>query len=298
MSSGGLPTLAVTTETPAMVLGGTVNAVVTITGNLDHKTRGVKVQLVRTALHRYTNLDVVGHGSHDTLVHEQVVVTDVPINFVDGTVRPGRHVVGLHVPEDGVPSATDQVKWSVRATIDRRLGADVKAETPVEVLAGPDRFADEASSEARYKGERCMELELSNRTVRPGESITGSVILRPTRAMTVTEVVVTFAVTIPVKKGLEGEAVAPRLLLEKALELRPGDTTNLPFELTLPNDAAPTVRGSLTTPPCHSVVSWDVAVEAKADLSGNDKTSVQGFAYLGINVYNTGVASPAAPGEV
>jgi hypothetical protein len=32
--------------------------------------------------------------------------------------------------------------------------------------------------------------------------MTGNVILRPTRAVTVTEVVATFAVTTPVKKGL------------------------------------------------------------------------------------------------
>ncbi len=113
--------------------------------------------------------------------------------------------------------------------------------------------------------------------------------------MKVTEVVVTFVVTLPAKKGLEGTAVAPQILLNDQLDLRPGDTKNLPFELTLPADAAPTVRGSLTTPPCHSIISWDVGAEAKCVATGDDKTEADGFVYLGINVYNADVA--ASPGQ-
>ncbi|MGC9962094.1 MAG: sporulation protein [Acidimicrobiales bacterium] len=286
--------MAVTTGTAPTALGGTVRAVVTITGDLDRKVRGAKVQLVRTGLHRYTNVDVIGHGYHDSLSHEEVVTTEVPIISSDGKVVQGEHVVSLHVPEDGLPSATDQVKWSVRAIIERRHGLDVKAEAPIEVLAGPERFASEASAEARYKGERCIDLELSTRTLRPGETITGNIVLRPTRAMTVTKVVVTFTVTMPVKKGLEGKAVAPQSLLHEPLDLQPGDTRNVSFDLTLPADAAPTVRGGMTTPPCHSIISWDVGAEAECAFSADDKTTTDGFVYLGINVYNTDVAPPAS----
>jgi hypothetical protein len=45
------------------------------------------------------------------------------------------------------------------------------------VLAGPERFASEATAGARYKGERGIDPELSTRTFRPGETITGNVIL-------------------------------------------------------------------------------------------------------------------------
>ncbi|MGO8875247.1 MAG: sporulation protein [Acidimicrobiales bacterium] len=267
-----------------------MNAIVTITGDLDRKVRAVKVQLVRTALHRYTSVDVLDHGSHNTLLHEEVVITEMPITSPDGKVVQGSHAVSLRVPEDGLPSATDQVKWSVRAIIDRRHGVDVKAEAPVEVLAGPERFASEATAEARYKGERYLDLELSNRTLRPGETITGNVVIRPTRPMTVTKVAVTFVLTISVKKGLEGTAVVPQILLDEPLDVQAGDTKNLPFDLTLPDDAAPTVRGGMTTPPCHSIISYDVGAEAEASLSADDKTGTEGFVYLGVNVYNTDVA--------
>jgi hypothetical protein len=103
-SSDELQTLTVTTETSSAELGATVDAVVTITGDLDHKVRGAKVQLVRTAIHRITQTNVLGHGNHDSLLQEEVVVTEVPI-ACDGRVVPGEHLVSLLVPEDGLPSA-------------------------------------------------------------------------------------------------------------------------------------------------------------------------------------------------
>ncbi len=286
MSSDELQKVVVTAGPSPTVLGATVNAVITITGDPDRRVRGARAELVRTAIHRVTRTNVTDHGSHDSLLQEEVVIAEAPIISSGEKVVPGEHAVSLRIPPDGLPSADGQVRWTVRAVIDRRHGTDIRAEAPVEVLAGPERFASEATSEVRYKGERSIDLELSTRTLRPGQTITGSVILRPERAMTVTEVVVLFVVTLPAKKGLEGNAVAPRMLLDEPIHLQPGDTRNLPFELTLPDDAAPTVRGSMTTPKCHSVISWDVGAEAKSAPSDGDKAGARGLVYLGINVYN------------
>ncbi len=172
--------MAVATEPVPTVLGGTVNAVVTITGEADRKVRDAKAQLVRTAIHRVTQTNALDHGSHDSLLHEAVVITEVPVSL-SGHVAPGEHAVNLRIPANGLPSATDQVSWSVRAVIDRRHGADIQAESPIEVLAGPERFASEATADARYRGERCIDLELPTRTLRPGQTVTGNVILRPAR---------------------------------------------------------------------------------------------------------------------
>ena len=83
---------------------------------------------------------------------------------------------------------------------------------------------------------------------------------------------------------------SPRNSPREPVDLQPGDTRKVPFELTLPPDAAPTVRGGLTTPPCHSIVSWDVGAEAESLLSPDDKTTTDGFVYVGINVYNADVS--------
>jgi hypothetical protein len=286
MSSQDQQTVAVTAGPSPAVLGDTVTAVVTITGNPDRKVTGAKAQLVRNAIHRVTQKNVTDYGSHDSLLHEDVVITEVPVVPPGEPVVAGEYVASLVIPPDGLPSATGQVDWSVLAVIDRRHGRDIQAQSPIEVLAGQDRFASEAAAEIRYKGDRCIDLELSTRSLRPGQTISGTVLLTPARAMTVTEVLVTFVQTLPVKKGLEGTAVGARMLLNEPVDLQPGDTHKLPFDLTLPADAAPSVRGSMTTPPCHSISSWDVGAHAKSAPSGEDRTGTDGFVYLGINVYN------------
>jgi hypothetical protein len=284
--SEDLQTVAVATGPSPAALGDIVTAVVTITGDPDRKVTGAKAQLVRTALRRFTQTNVLGHGSHDSLVAEEIVVTEALMIPVGGNVTQGEHTVSLRIPPDGLPTASDQVSWSVRAVITRRHGADIKAQSPVEVLAGPDRFATEATSDIRYKGERCIDLKLTDRTLRPGLAITGTVIVRPERAVTVAQVLATFVVTRPVRKGLEGKAVAPATLLDEPADFRPGEKREFPFELTLPEDAAPSVRGSQATPPCHAIVSWDVGAHVRCAPAGEEKSGTDGFAYLGINVYN------------
>lgn len=286
--SEDLQTVAVATGPSPAVLGDLVTAVVTITGDPDRKVTGAKAQLVRTALRRFTQTNVLSRGYHDSLVAEETVVTEAALIPVGGDVPPGEHTVSLRIPPDGLPTASDQVSWSVRAVITRRHGADIRAQSPVEVLAGQDRFAAEATSDIRYKGERCVDLELTGRTLRPGQAITGTVTVVPERAVTVTEILATFVVTLPGKKGLEGKAVAARILLDEPVDFRPGEKREFPFELTLPADAAPSVRGSQTTPPCHAIVSWDVGAHVRCAPTGEGKSGTDGFAYLGINVYNAG----------
>ena len=135
MSSGELQTVTVMTEPAPTVLGGMVNAVVTITGEPDRKVRGAKAQLVRTAIHRITQTNGSTTALMTPCCMKAVVIAEVPVISSGGPVTPGEHVVSLHIPADGLPSATDQVKWSVRAVIDRRHGTDIQAESPIEVLA-------------------------------------------------------------------------------------------------------------------------------------------------------------------
>ena len=203
MSSDELQTVTVTTESSPTVPGGTVNAVVTITGEPDPKVRGAMAQLVRTGLHRVTQTNALSHGEHNSLSQEDVVVAEAQLTDSNGKVLPGEHVISLPVPDDALPSATNMVWWTVKAVIDRRLGTDVKAQAPVVVLTGPERFASEAADEARNVGEHCIDLELSTRTLRPSETISGNVLLRPLRAMTLDNAIVTFVLTASVKDGLD-----------------------------------------------------------------------------------------------
>jgi sporulation-control protein spo0M len=287
--------LTIKAESPVTVPGGTVRAVVTITGGPDHKVRGATVRLVRNALYKMSVTDVTDHGSHNTLLDNDAVITEVPLTDSNGQVVPGDHAVSFALPDDALPSAPKYVSWKVEAVIERHHGIDVKAQAPVEVLSGPELFADEATSEAVPIDGPGVELELPIRSLRPGETITGKVIVRPERAMTVTRVTVNFNRCVGTAKGHDFTGIVPfRVLLDDAVdqpvELRTGDTRTFPFELTLPEDAEPTVRGPSTTPPCSSVIFWTVVAIATHVLAPGEKGDGRPAVQLGINVHN----APAA----
>jgi hypothetical protein len=289
--------MTVTAESPSTVPGGTVNAVVTITGDPDEAVRGATARLVRTALVKVTETNVLSHGYHDSLLSDDVVVAEAPLRDSRGRVLPGEHVVSLALPADALPSATKVVSWSVRAVIDRRHGIDVKAKAPLEVLVGPERFADEATTEPRYVGERCVDLELPTRTLRPGEALTGNVVVRSTRAMTLNEVFVGLARTVGTAKGHDTTAVVTQGLLDEPLVLEAGDTRTYPFDLTLPDDADPTVLGQATTPPCASHIAWAVTAVAEPVRSPDERYDTKPGVSVSLNVYNANVAPPPLPGE-
>lgn len=286
MASNGLQTVAVTTDLSSVDLGDSVTVIVRIDGDPDRKVHGAKVQLVRNAAHRYTMTDLTDRKAHKHFDFEDAVITETRI-CSDRESTPGEHVVSLGIPADGLPSADGQVSWSIRAVIERHLGHDVSSQVPIQVLAGPERFASEATDEPRYVGDRCVEIDVSTRTLRAGETITGTVTLSPDRSITVTYIGVVFARTTSLEEGLKGHFLAPQMLQDQSLQLDPGDRRSVPFEVTLPTDAAPTVRGSLTTPHCHSAVAWEIGAHVTIGPSAEDAPPTDSYMFLGLNVYNT-----------
>src|ERR1700721_2386290 len=206
--------MTVTAESSSTTTGGTVNAVVTVTGDPDEKVRGATARLVRTALRKTRETNVFwGHGYHDEIMPHDVDVAEVPLTDSGGKLATGNHVVSFVVPDDALPSAPKVVSWSVKAVIERHHGIDVKAEAPVEVLAGPERFAAEATSEAWYDGERFLERELESRSLRPGDVIRGRILVRPTRALILKNLFAGLARFI----GTDSEAVATQSFLDEQL---------------------------------------------------------------------------------
>jgi hypothetical protein len=285
VSSKDLQKLTVTTESSSTTTGGIVNAVVTITGDPDDKVRGATARLVRTALRKTTETNVFwGRGYHDEILPYDVVVAEAPLTDSSGKLAPGNHVVSFAVPDDALPSAPEIVSWSVKAVIERHHGIDVKADAPVEVLVGPERFAGEASSEAGYAGERLLELELQTRSLRPGDVIRGKILVRPTRALTLTRLTAGIARIV----GTDSKGVVTQRVLDEQTDVQAGDTRDYPFELTMPGDAPPTVLGSATTPPCASHIAWATTAVAhllRAPGEYGDNPSVA----FRVNVYNTGM---------
>jgi hypothetical protein len=250
--------MAVTAEPSSTTTGTTVNAVVTITGDPDDKVRGATARLVRTALRKTVETDVFWRGYHDEVLPHDVVVAEAPLTDSDGKLASGNHIVSFAVPVDALPSAVKVVSWSIKAVIERHHGIDVKAEAPLQVLVGPERFAGEATSEAMYLGERFLELELQTRSFRPGDVVSGKILVRPTRALTLTRLTAGLVRTI----GTDNEGLVTQTVLDAQLELQAGDSSDYPFALRVPEDAPPTVLGTETTPPCASLITWEITAVA------------------------------------
>jgi hypothetical protein len=274
--------MTVTIAESSTLTGGIVNAVVTVTGDPDDKVRGATARLVRTALLKTRETDVFwGHGYHDEVLPHDVVVSEAPLGDPSGKLVPGNHVVNLAVPDDALPSAPKIVTWTVKAVIERHHGIDVKAEAPVEVLVGPERFAGQATSEAWYEGERFLDLQLETRSLRPGDVLKGKILVRPTRALTLTSLVAGLARVV----GADGEGVVTQSLLGGQLELQAGDSRDYPFELTVPEDAPPTVLGSTTTPPCASRITWAMTAVSHLARTPGQESDKSSTAYE-LNIYN------------
>ena len=282
MSSKDAQKMTVTTEPSSTTTGGTVSAVVTIIGDPDDKVRGATARLVRTALRKTRETNVfMGHGSHNEIMPHDDIVAEVPLADSSGQLAAGNHVVSFAVPDDALPSAPKVVSWSVKAVIERHHGIDVKAEAPVEVLVGPERFASEETIEPWYDGERLLELELQTRSLRPGDVIRGKILVRPTQALTLTSLIAGLARVV----GGHGEAVATQSLLDEQLELQAGDARDYAFELSVPEEATPTVLGSDTSPPCASRITWATTAVAQL-LRAQGHTSQKSSIACRVNVYN------------
>ena len=288
--------LTVTVESPVTTPGGTVHAVVTITGEPDRKVRAATVRLLRNALSKVSLTNVTDHGSHDSFLGHDVVIAETPLTDSSGQVLPGEHAVSFALTADALPSAPNFVAWSVEAIIDRRHGIDVKAHAPFEVLSGPDLFVDETTSDPIQVDGPGVELELPVRSLRPGDTIAGNVVLRPPEPMTITRLIVAYVWSVGTATGHHPTQIDPVTVLldehvDTPLDLQAGDTRTFPFELTLPDDALPTVLGPHSTPPCFSIISWNVVAVATRVLSPGEIGTGKSAINLGINVYNAPVSS-------
>ena len=205
MSSDELQKVVVTAGPSPTVLGATVNAVITITGDPDRRVRGARAELVRTAIHRVTRTNVTDHGSHDSLLQEEVVIAEAPIISSGEKVVPGEHAVSLRIPPDGPRRRT--VRCGGRSGRSSTGGTAPTSGRKHRSRCSQARSASRARQppKSATRASAASTLSFPPARCRPGQTITGGVILRPERAMTVTEVVVLFVVTLPAKKGLRGQ---------------------------------------------------------------------------------------------
>jgi hypothetical protein len=152
----------------------------------------------------------------------------------------------FRIPSWAPPSSSQIAGWSCRLVIQRR-GIDVEEETEFSVVTGIDDAPADLGGLEQVTGGAAsqLEIELPRLVFRAGETIEGAVVVTPSKDLPLGDVRVKWqgqrdshprTRTPGFDEIVNGRSVH----LEKHLTLREGSPVRLPFQTTLPSDAAPT----------------------------------------------------------
>jgi len=151
----------------------------------------------------------------------------------------------------------------VRASIDRRRGGDASSEAPLTVLTPASALAALPQTSGELQGDLAMTLEASPRTLRGGDTVSGTLTLAPTADVSARAVRVELrwrrADNDDECSVVETEAQEQLLA---GVDLAGGGSRTLPFSLAVPQGAPPSFEAK------HSRLRW--TVEGIVDRRGQD----------------------------
>lgn len=243
-----------------------VTATVTLDEPLDDVTDArIEIGYVNTYKYewaRNNTTDLVGPtsagGRSDAT--DWVAAGDAPIVFAGGTLAAGTHTATVRLPSWSPGTSDPAVAWQARLKV-KRKGKSPEAEAAFTVLTpAPDPLPTETRL---VQGERAMahsirfEIVTDALAYRAGSVVRGTISVTPTEPVTRSATAdVRFyrpQVSHPLEKPPSPDIEwfsRPHVTVAKDLMLAQGVTTEIPFELTLPAEASPTVEA------VHNSIHW------------------------------------------
>lgn len=241
--------LRVETDRATYLPGDEIAVRVVLKGRAETRIEEGWVGLVATLRSTYREYRGAGQRRHLARVGGSERAIPDSARFLEArTLWPGSHVertVALTLPPTAPPTASGAiiaVGWSVRAALDVRRANDPEAETPIIVLAPRSTHADRAGRAVwlNAPAEETLDLafDLPTRSLRPGDDLSGTLLLTPRREFDREEV--------SRGQGLIQEKVerAARLALDAPLAA--GSTRDVAFTLPVPADACPALETERT----------------------------------------------------
>lgn len=193
-------------------------------------------------------------GDRDTDDWVSVIAEDIPIATGEFTGASS----SFRIPSWAPASSPAIARWECRLTIDRG-GRDVDTRGEFTVLIGTadvDSYLEplEVVSGA---AETAVDIALTKPVWRAGETITGHVTLTPTVDLPDGDLAVSWqrerdSHPLTRTPGPGGQLDGRIVSLGKRIALRAGSPVQCPFEIALPDDAAPTAAA------VHSSINWFV----------------------------------------
>lgn len=193
------------------------------------------------------------HGS-DRGTSDWVPALSQPLPVVGQTVRAGEHEVRMRVPSWAPGTSRSTVRWEARLRV-VRSGRDVEAEQAFTVLlAAPDPPPAELPL---IQGTKAMhntiewDIATERTCYRPGDVVAGTISLTPREPVTRTGELAVYFMTVFTSHPLEHTPAGdtetqtrPPIKVAEDLQLREGETTTLPFSVTLPDGSTRRPRRS------------------------------------------------------
>jgi hypothetical protein len=196
-------------------------------------------------------------GDRDTEEWVSVTATDLPI--VTGELPSGSY--DFRVPSWAPASSEEIARWSCRLTVDRD-GRDVDARGDFTVLIRPEDADAGDEPMERYDGaaETVVDIALPSPVYAAGQVVRGQITLTPTADLPDGDLRVSwqhYRESHPLTKNpcATAPVEGPVVKLGRGIPLRAGSPVVVPFEVTLPADAAPTAAA------VHSSMSWFIRAE-------------------------------------
>jgi hypothetical protein len=199
--------------------------------------------------------DSDGHSNTRTVTREHTVVAVwQPLPAApDGPVAFGEHTVTLQFPPDAPPTVYEPsgfgevVTWEVRAILDRRMAMDPDASVPIHVASFPDQYSHWAASPPVAKSHEIPMAfdQLSSRTLRPGEQLTGVLTINPRESAKGRSVRVQFERRrTDTPDNMEHVETSTEVELARDVKLEAGQQLQYPFQIPLPEGMPPTFAAS------------------------------------------------------
>jgi len=243
--------LTVTLDGQVVRPGEPIRAVVHVAGDPDDKSRQAVARMVCTH-HWATETDVDDSSRTEVTWHDQTVVVDEHELVPEGTtVTEGDYPVTFTLPDSAIPSSADAVWWSVQGVVKRRMGKDVTGSVVFSVPTSEGLHAGVANGVGVSQHDPPYEIDAPVRTVRPGGTLTGTVVVKPTADVSYEKLIVDVQM---VRLDKEGGRVTHRtgehfssVRLAEQLSVPAGAVKEFPFSVQLPDNASPTTYTGHTT---------------------------------------------------
>lgn len=168
----------------------------------------------------------------------EVVVQSVALTTADGPVA-GEHELRLPLPEDAPPTAGTLVRWKVRAVASRDVGDADVAEADVVVASNPQTGAATLQERA-YHDPQLTVIVPGGQAVRAGDTITGTLVLTPEKAMKFTDLRVAIQSTREDREGIKLISTIESVEVAGKTAVEAGARHEAPFSITVPANALPT----------------------------------------------------------